>query len=355
MNQTTEPGTGGATAEQGSKPLTFQPTRVQQRPLLQFLHRHPAGAPVIVLIIALIVFQLLNPRFLRAQDISLMLQQLAVLGCLSIGQTIIMLTAGIDLACGAVMIVAQMVMAELAVTLGFPPWIALLIGLGVGAVGGGINGALAAYFGLPPFIVTLGTFGVFTAIGLFTSAGMTVFFPNPNDLLLWTGKVVSLGPFNITTGVFLMILLYVVVGYMLSRTAWGRHVYAVGGSPEASQLAGIRVQNLLMSVYLLGGILYGIAAWIQIGRVGNASTNISVNLNLDSITAVVIGGTSLFGGRGVVIGALVGAMIVQVFETGLALAGVQSFYLQFAEGILVIGAVAIDHWIRTVTTGTSKT
>ncbi|MGH7161517.1 MAG: ABC transporter permease, partial [Acetobacteraceae bacterium] len=96
---------------------------------------------------------------------------------------------------------------------------------------------------------------------------------------------------------------------------------------------------------------YGIGAWIQIGRVGNASTNISMTLNLDSITAVVIGGTSLFGGRGVVIGTLVGAMIVQVFQTGLALAGVQSFYLEFAEGLLVIAAVSVDHWIRAVTTG----
>ncbi|MGH7051564.1 MAG: ABC transporter permease, partial [Acetobacteraceae bacterium] len=162
---------------------------------------------------------------------------------------------------------------------------------------------------------------------------------------------VSVGGFTITIGVFLMLALYLIVAYMLGRTAWGRHVYAVGGSPEASQLAGIRVRGLLLSVYILAGVLYGIGAWIQIGRVGNASTNISMTLNLDSITAVVIGGTSLFGGRGVVIGTLVGAMIVQVFQTGLALAGVQSFYLEFAEGLLVIAAVSVDHWIRAVTTG----
>ncbi len=338
----------------GQRPRDPGRTRAQGRSPLQWLHRHPAGAPVIVLLVSVAVFECLNERFLRAEDISLMLQQLAVLGCLAIGQTVIMLTAGIDLSIGAAMILAQMVMAELAVTAGFPAGAALLIGVMCGALAGAVNGGLAAQFGLPPFIVTLGTLGVYTAIGLRLSGGTTIFFTNSKNLLLWTGNVVSLGAFGITTGVFLMLALYLIVAYMLGRTAWGRHVYAVGGSPEASQLSGIRVRSLLLSVYVLAGILYGIGGWIQIGRVGNASTNISTTLNLDSITAVVIGGTSLFGGRGVVIGTLVGAMIVQVFQTGLALAGVESFYLQFAEGLLVIGAVTVDHWIRAVTTGEGK-
>lgn len=347
-------GSEGALHRGQSEPGSPRPAGKSRRPLLHWLHRHPAGAPVIVLVVSMAVFEALNPRFLRPEDISLMLQQLAVLGCLAIGQTVIMLTAGIDLSVGAVMILAQMVMAELAATAGVSASVALLIGVMCGALAGGINGGLAAQFGLPPFIATLGTLGVFTAVSLRLSLGMTIFFQNPANLLLWTGNVVSLGPFSITTGVFLMLALYLVVAYMLGSTAWGRHVYAVGGSPEASQLSGIRVRSLLLSVYILAGVLYGIGAWIQIGRVGNASTNISTTLNLDSITAAVIGGTSLFGGRGVVIGTLVGAMIVQVFETGLALAGVQSFYLQFAEGLLVIGAVMVDHWIRVATTGSVR-
>jgi fructose transport system permease protein len=314
--------------------------------LRHYLHRHPSAGPMIVLVLSVAIFDLLNPRLLYAEDISLMLQQLAVLGCLAIGQTIIMLTAGIDLSVGAAMILAQMVMAELAVTVGLPAALALVIGIAFGAATGAINGGLVARLGLPPFIVTLGTLGVYTAVGLLLSGGTTIFFSNPHDLLLWTGRAVSIGPFNMTSGVFVMLGLYLLLAYMLSRTAWGRHVYAVGDSPEASQLSGVRVRSVLLSVYVLAGILYGIGAWIQIGRVGNASTNISSTLNLDSITAVVIGGTSLFGGRGVVIGTLVGAMIVQVFQTGLALAGVQSLYLELAEGLLVIGAVTVDHWIR---------
>ncbi|HEX4259014.1 MAG TPA: ABC transporter permease, partial [Streptosporangiaceae bacterium] len=134
----------------------------------------------------------------------------------------------------------------------------------------------------------------------------------------------------------------------LGRTAWGKHVYAVGDDPEATRLVGIRSTQLLISVYLVAGLIYAVASWVQIGRVGDASTDISSTLNLDSITAVVIGGVSLFGGRGVVLGTLFGALIVQVFQTGLALAGVEELYQQLAEGVLVIAAVSVDQWIRRV-------
>ena len=145
-----------------------------------------------------------------------------------------------------------------------------------------------------------------------------------------------------------MLVAYILVGIALGRTAWGRHVYAVGDDQEASRLVGIPTTRVLFSVYVVAGVIFGIAAWVQIGRVGDASTNISSTLNLDSITAAVIGGISLFGGRGVVIGTLFGALIVQVFQNGLALAGVPDLYQQLAEGILVILAVTVDQWIRKV-------
>jgi len=135
---------------------------------------------------------------------------------------------------------------------------------------------------------------------------------------------------------------------MLGRTAWGRHVYAVGDDLEASRLAGVRTDRVVFSVYILAGVIFGLAGWIQVGRVGSASTNISTTLNLDSITAVVIGGTSLFGGRGVVLGTLFGALIVEVFQNGLSLAGVEDLYQLMAEGILVLVAVGVDQWIRRV-------
>lgn len=254
LKQRREPGVaggagGGGDSPAGSQavlrrarsgPASLAPPGKRRHPFLRWLHRHPAGAPVIVLIVSMAVFEALNQRFLRPEDISLMLQQLAVLGCLAIGQTVIMLTAGIDFSVGAVMILAQMVMAELAVNGSLPVGVALLLGVMCGALAGGINGGLAAPFGLPPFIATLGTLGVFTAVSLRLSLGMTIFFPNPNNLLLWTGNVVTLGRFNVTTGVFLMLALYLLVAYMLGGTAWGRSAAAPrprsspGSASEAS-------------------------------------------------------------------------------------------------------------------------
>jgi fructose transport system permease protein len=328
---------------------TDLPARRRGSPIQALLHSHPSLGPLVVLILAAIVFDLINNRFLNPANLSIMLQQVAVVGLLALGQTVIILTAGIDLSVGAAMILVQMLMAELAVADGMPTILALVIGL-VGALATGlINGLLVTRLRVPPFIGTLGTLGVFSAIGLKYANGQTL-NPKPGSLLLWTGQPIEFGSFHITVGVLLMILLYLLVGYALGRTAWGKHVYAVGDDQEAARLAGIRTARLLLSVYLVAGLVYGIAAWVQIGRVGDASTDISSTLNLDSITAVVIGGVSLFGGRGLVLGTLFGALIVQEFQNGLALAGVQDLYQQLAEGLLVIAAVSLDRWIRKVRT-----
>jgi fructose transport system permease protein len=145
-----------------------------------------------------------------------------------------------------------------------------------------------------------------------------------------------------------MLLLFAVFWYSLKWTAWGKHVYAVGDDPEAARLAGIRTGRVLLSVYTTAGALYAIGGWVLMGRLASASPNVGAEYNLDSITAVVIGGTSLFGGRGGVIGTLIGALIVGVFRNGLQLAGVQVVWQGFAIGLLVLGAVAIDQWIRKV-------
>lgn len=315
----------------------------------RLLHSHPTLGSATVLVLSAIIFDLFNSRFLQAGNLSIMFQQVAVIGALALGQTVIILTAGIDLSNGAAMILVQILMAKLAVNSGVPVVVALLIGVAIGGVTGLANGVLVSRLRLPPFIVTLGTLSIFTALGLLYSKGQTINVDR-SSLLNWTGKFISAGSFTITTGVLLMLALYVVVGFMLRRTGWGRHVYAAGDDPGASRLAGIRTNQVLLSVYVLAGVVIGIAGWIQIGRVGGASTNISSTLNLDSITAVVIGGTSLFGGRGAVLGTLFGALIVEVFQNGLALANVQDLYQQLAEGLLILAAVGLDQWIRKVRT-----
>jgi fructose transport system permease protein len=323
------------------------PARRRANPFQTLLHAHPSLGPLVVLVVSAVIFDIINTRMFALANLSIMLQEVAVIGLLALGQTLIILTAGIDLSVGAIMIFAQMVMAGLALNNGVPAVPALIIGAIIGLLAGLINGVLVTRFRVPPFIATLGTLGVFTAAGLKYANGQTL-TPNPGSLLLWTGTFVRIGSFTLTTGVILMLALYIVMGYCLSRTAWGKHVYAVGDDLEASRLVGIRSTRMLLSVYLVAGLIYAVASWVQIGRTGDASTDISSTLNLDSITAVVIGGVSLFGGRGVVLGTLFGALIVQVFQTGIALAGVDELYQQLAEGLLVIAAVSLDQWIRRV-------
>jgi fructose transport system permease protein len=311
------------------------------------LHRQPALSPAIVLVLSAVVFSLVNDRFLQLQNLSLVAQQVAVIGALAVGQTMIILAAGIDLSIGAVMVLASLLMSKFVADNHWPGVLALLAGAAVAVAAQAVNGLLVTRIKLPPFIVTLGTLSVFTAITLIYAKGQTVQLEQGN-ILMWSGQTVSIGQLNLTTGVLLMIALYAVVGYALRYTAWGRHLYAVGDDIEAARLAGISVNRVLLSAYMLAGFTIAVAAWILIGRVGGGDPNSGLNANLQSITAVVIGGTSLFGGRGVVFGSLIGALIVQIFVNGLALAGIDPNYQVLAVGVLVILAVSVDQWIRSV-------
>lgn len=312
------------------------------------LHRYPAISPAIVLVLAVIVFGLLNERFLNPANLSLITQQVAVVGTLAIAQTLIILTAGIDLSVGAVMVLSSMVIAQSTVQAGLPAVLGLAAGLLVALGAGALNGFLVTKFRLPPFIVTLGTLNIFVALTLLYSSGATVRGAEMPALLTWTGETFQVGGVNFTIGVVLMLAVYIIVAFILGRTAWGRHVYAVGDDKEAARLAGISVNRVLMSVYLAAGAILAIGAWIQIGRSNAASPNAGLDLNLDSITAVVIGGTSLFGGRGTVWGTLLGALIVGVFRNGLSLAGLDVLWQTFAVGVLIVVAVSVDQWIRKV-------
>ena len=316
------------------------------------LHRYPVLSPAFVLLAACVVFTIFGKgRFQRPDTIGIMLQQTAVLATLAIGQTLIVLTAGVDLAVGTAMLLTHLVIAKLAADQGVPSLLALLIGAVCGIVLGAFHGALVTKIGLPPFIVTLGTFYVFQSLGLLYSKAQTIpgdDFGGKDSLLLWTGKGISIGSMRITVGVLMALLLYVIFAYVLGQTAWGRHVYATGDDKEAARLAGINVTNVLISVYMVAGLVYALGGWVQLGRSGSASSNAATDVNLQTITAVVIGGTSLFGGRGRLWGTLVGALIVTVFRNGLSLAGVDAYYENFAIGVLILFAVGLDQWIRRV-------
>jgi fructose transport system permease protein len=318
-------------------------TRVQH-----VLHAQPTLGPLAVLVLAIIAFSILNERFLSAANLGLVLQQVTVIAVLALGQTLVILTAGIDLSAGAIAVFSSILMAKLATDAGLPGPLALFVGFLLGTAMGFANGALVTWLRLPPFIVTLGTLSIFFSLNQVLSKSETVRGSDMPGIMTWTGETIRLGGFNLTYGSIIMLLLFGLFWYSLRWTAWGKHVYASGDDVEAARLAGIQTNRVLLSVYTCAGALYAIGAWVLIGRLASASPNVGTEYNLDSITAVVIGGTSLFGGRGGVIGTLIGALIVGVFRNGLQLAGVQVQWQGFAIGLLVLGAVAIDQWIRKV-------
>ncbi|MGE3288330.1 MAG: ABC transporter permease [Pseudonocardia sp.] len=342
-----EPGGSVATAtspdlgfdDHGKSPLQ----RVQH-----VLHANPTLGPLAVLVLSVLAFSLVADRFLSAANLGLVLQQVTVIAVLALGQTLIILTAGIDLSVGAIAVFSSVLMANFATKLGMPGVLALVLGFLLGAGMGAINGLLVTRLKLPPFIVTLGTLSIFFSLNAVVSRSETIRGSDMPDIMTWTGNTFPIGDFRITYGSIIMLALFAVFFYALRDTAWGKHVYATGDDVEAARLAGIRTDRVLFSVYLTAGAIYAIGAWILIGRLASASPNVGVEYNLDTITAVVIGGTSLFGGRGAVLGTLIGALIVGVFRNGLQLSGVDVVWQGFAIGLLVLAAVSIDQWIRKV-------
>jgi fructose transport system permease protein len=317
--------------------------------LRNFLRRNPTMIPALVLVLSILIFGLIQPRFLGVGALSTVLKQVTVTGFVALAQTLIILTAGIDLSVGAILVVSSLVMANVAVFSGVPVILAVLLGVALGGVMGAVNGLLVTIMRLPPFIVTLGTLSIFESLKLWYSKSESVrnvdIEANAAGLLFF-GKGFNVGGASVSYGGITLILLAALLWYVLNHTAWGRHVHAIGDDPDAALLSGINVNRTLVSVYTVAGLICGFAAWIAIGRVGSVSPIAFEDVNLASITAVVIGGTSLFGGRGSIIGSVLGAMIVGVFITGLSLAGVDDYWQKFAAGCLVIIAVALDQWLR---------
>ncbi|MDH6219663.1 ABC transporter permease [Streptomyces pseudovenezuelae] len=319
-------------------------TRPPAKSLLARLVGNAAAGPLAALVIAVIVFALTTDTFFNIDNGSLIVEQFLVVGTLALGQTLIILTAGIDLANAAIMVLGTLVIAKLGQH-SLPGGLALLVGVLLCTAIGAVSGTLVTRLRLPPFIVTLGVLSVLTATGQLFANGES--FGVSSGVLTFLGKRSYLfGQIEVTNGMGVAIVLIVGLWFLLTQTSWGRNVYAVGDDEEAARLTGINTRRTLLSVYVLAGFVYGIAAWQALGRIPNADPNAFQTGNLDSITAVVIGGTSLFGGRGGIPGTVLGALVVTVLTNGLTQAGIDSLYQQVATGILVIVAVAVDRVVR---------
>ena len=358
---------GSATAEKGLEGASAGVASFEEehltplRRLQHFFHQNPTSIPAIILVFSVLAFGLVTGgRFFGVLNLSLILTQVTLIALLGTAQSLVIITAGIDLSVGAIMVLSSIVMGKLAVDYQIPVPIAFSLGILTGLACGFFNGILITALRLPPFIVTLGTWSIFAALVTLFSESATirkVDLQQSAPFLLQMGDRISLGsgpggtpaggPF-LMYGSILMIGVAALVWYMLSRTAFGRHVYAIGDDPNSARLAGIQVNRRLIETYALAGLLCGIAGWILIGRVGAVSPLGNQTANLDAITAVVIGGTSLFGGRGSIVGTLLGALIVGVFDSGLSLTGVDPLWRQLTVGALIIIAVSIDQWIRRI-------
>jgi fructose transport system permease protein len=316
------------------------------------LHSNPALVPLIVLILSILVFgALLGSKFFSSFALTLILQQVAIVGIVGAAQSLVILTAGIDLSVGAIMVLSSVIMGQFTFRLGLPPALAVACGLAVGTFIGFVNGWLIARIKLPPFIVTLGMWQIALATNFLYSGNETIRAQEIEvsaPLLQFFGQSFSVGGAVFTYGVIFFILLVLVLAYVLRHTAWGRHVYAVGDDPDAAELSGVNSRKVLISVYALSGLICAFAGWVLIGRIGSVSPTSGQSANIESITAVVIGGISLFGGRGSILGMFFGALIVGVFSLGLRLLGADAQWTYLLIGALIIGAVAVDQWIRKV-------
>ena len=303
----------------------------------------PAVGPLVVLLVFCAIFSLSTHTFFAVGNLSLVIQQSVIVGTLAIGQTMIILTGGIDLANGAVAVLGTIVAGRM-VNDAHNPVFCLLLAIFLCTLVGALAGLLVSRLMLPPFIVTLGLLGIVTASTRLIAQGGA--FPVTDELLGWTGNSFIVDGSGVTYGMLIMFGLYALVWYLLTQTAWGRHIYAIGNNRLAARLVGIPVQNRLLSVYVFAAFLYGVGAWLALGRIPNADPNALQSANLDSITAVVIGGTSLFGGRGSIWGTLVGTLIVSVLRNGLTLSGFDPLWQDLVTGVLVISAVAVDQISR---------
>ncbi len=316
------------------------------------LHTTPSLVPLIVLILSIAIFGiLLGSKFFSPFALTLILQQVQIVGIVAAAQSIVILTAGIDLSVGAIMVLSSVVMGQFTFRYGLPVELAVVCGLLCGSFCGFINGWLVARMKLPPFIVTLGMWQIILATNFLYSANETIRsqdIAKHAPLLQFFGNKMNIGGAIFTYGVIFLVLLVLVLAYCLRHTAWGRHVYAVGDDPEAAELSGVQVNRTLISVYVLSGLICAFAGWALIGRIGSVSPTSGQLANIESITAVVIGGISLFGGRGSILGTLFGALIVGVFTLGLRLLGADAQWTYLLIGVLIIAAVAVDQWIRKV-------
>jgi ribose transport system permease protein len=291
---------------------------------------------LLIFLLLLIVASFISDAFFTVTNLMNVLRQVSIVAIVSVGMTLVILTAGIDLSVGSVLAFTGAIVAGV-ITAGIAwPW-AILITLVVGLAIGAVNGFIVSFGKVPAFIGTLAVMVIARGMTLVFTQGKPIVISEPAFRFIGSGKI-----FGIPFPVILMIVIFAIMHWVLKNTTFGRYVYAVGGNEEAARLAGISVNKLKIAVYALTGLFASISALIYTSRLMSAQPNAGNMMELDAIAAVIIGGTRLTGGKGGVTGTLIGALIMGVLDNILNLANVSPFYQDIAKGLVILAAVLID-------------
>ena len=293
------------------------------------------------LIVVVVVLSIASPDFLTANNLFNVGVQAAVTAVIGVGMTLVIITAGIDLSVGSVAALTGIFGVSSMVSLGFPPTLAILVGVFVGATAGLINGLLVSVANLNPFIATLGMLSAARGLTFVTSNGQAVFAEEESFRLFGQGELLGI-PVPIITLVLVAIAGHIV----LTHTRLGRYAYAIGSNREAARLSGIPVRRYIAYVYVISGALAGLGGMIAASRVFSGQPNYGMGLELDVIAAVVIGGASLFGGQGTILGTLIGAFLIALIRNGSVLLDINLFYQQIIIGVVIWLAVYWDQFRR---------
>lgn len=293
--------------------------------------------PMIGLLLIVIILSLITPNFLSLNNTLNVLRQVSINALIAMGMTFVILTGGIDLSVGSILALSGALMAGM-LTSGVDPLLAVLLGLLAGALMGAFNGVIISKGKVAPFIATLATMTIFRGLTLVFTGGRPI-TGMESDLFRMIGAGYL---YIIPLPVIWMMLSFFILYFILKKTTFGRHVYAIGGNEEASRLSGLKVDRIKIYVYSLSGLLAALAGIILTSRLDSAQPTAGFTYELDAIAAVVLGGTSLAGGRGWIVGTIIGALIIGVLNNGLNLLNVSSFYQQVVKGCVILLAVLLD-------------
>ncbi|CAH0127994.1 Ribose import permease protein RbsC [Peribacillus simplex] len=294
--------------------------------------------PLLALVLLFIVITVLNPSFMEPNNILNLLRQTSINALIAFGMTFIILTGGIDLSVGSILALSSALMAGMMVS-GLDPILAILVGILLGAIMGVINGILVSKGKMAPFIVTLATMTIFRGLTLVYTDGKPITGIGDSVMFQMLGRGYFLG---VPVPAVVMIIAFFILWFLLHKTSFGRKTYAIGGNEKASRISGIKVDRVKVAIYGLAGTMAAIAGAILTSRLNSAQPTAGQSYEMDAIAAVVLGGTSLSGGKGRLFGTLVGVLIIGTLNNGMNLLGVSSFYQQVVKGAVILIAVLLD-------------